>query len=344
MSDLRNTQQRKVYSRRSRKGNQKLTQEENEPLWQFDEDNDVASIVCQELSKCVIEDPSVNLLSMNLIRNSSNADQNKSDVTLLLLSSITRKLGMKSTSDKFLNESDVVHNLFNKMGLEDNSTLNMFVVLVCTLSPEFVKTVEIALFTAMRRHSRDTTVKHTMSRVESALNGLSISEIADDEETAIAGFNANIRSKRNIEFVASSVLSPSIERTITPDDSASRRMESLRNDKGWVMEEDDLMAMIRDRKAGTHLNVEDRFPKVDKPITPIRSKDREGLGFADMMRDNDNESRREDKGKQKHKNVRNAHVDQKRDEILSDFFSGLQQRSPRRQVELETEDEPSILI
>jgi hypothetical protein len=259
----------------------KVASKDPEPLWEFDDENDAASIVCQEIGTALIHDPGVNLNSLNSLIGSVEDSMNKSNTVLLILVSICKKVGLPIVAETYLAESDVVAQLFKKLNLDDPQALNMFTSMINILCPEIIKTVQVALQIAMTRSSRRSKATHTQSRVQSALAGFISSGIAEDNETVVASQIANNYRYKPIGFVKT-VLDDEDD-TINPDDSISRAPRRPTGVSGDKLDERMLRRYSQEHKsrAAEELNMD--FPTAKPPVKERGNKGKAGIGFDDML-------------------------------------------------------------
>jgi len=259
----------------------KAVSKEPEPLWEFDDENDAASIVCQEIGSALIHDPGVNLTSLNSLIASVEDGMNKSNTVLLILVSVCNKVGLPLVADTYLAESEVVAQLYKKLNLTDAQALNMFTSMINILCPEIIKTVQVALQIAMTRSSRRSKATHTQSRVQSALAGFISSGIAEDNETIVASQIANTYRYKPVGFVRTVV--DEEDDTVNPDDSISHAPRRPRNIDGEELNERELRRYSQEYKSRAANEFSMDYPTAKAPVKERGNKGKAGIGFDDML-------------------------------------------------------------
>jgi len=284
-----------------------------DPIWDFDNKMDVVTVAMQELATTIIKDTSFNLQSYSsMIENSSDA-LTKSNVCLLIIASFLTRLGMTQSAKNALAQSDSVNSLFASLNLGEKANLNFFCTMVNIMSPEIGKQIETAAFTAMTRMSSKTTVTHSKSRMEAALEGLGETNIASHDELAWASNNSQ-------SFSSAKPWAKMIREAI--DDDAYHIPEFRNRDPITTserMSERDLMRFVRDSRSAARVPSEfgDAFPSAKKPIQGFSNARRQGLGFTKTpIKPSDSISQANKEQKEEYRKKLNADMD-----LLEDKFS-----------------------
>lgn len=252
------------------------TEGTEEPIWEFDDSNDVVTVAMQEIATTIIKDTSFNLQSYSAVVSSSSDALTKSNVCLLIISAFLHRLNMIQAAKNALSQSDSVAALFNSLNLGEKANLNFFCTMVNIISPEIGKQIEAAAFTAMSRMSGKTNVVHTQSRIKAAMTGLNDTKIASGDELAWAAGNSRAFSKekpwekysRMAQDEDSYMINEMLDRyQISPDPKP---------------DEKSILRFLRETRANNRdvHEFDKAFPNVTAPVQGFASQRRQGLGFA----------------------------------------------------------------
>lgn len=275
---------------KARKGPEATRSKSTEPVWNFDDDNDPLTIVCQEMTEAVMINPSVDMASYATLVENSSSDMNKSDVCLLVLGAITCRIGMQDMSNRFLSESDSVNAMFNSLNLSNTANLNMFCTMLGILAPEILKTIESSIFASMRRLSGKNSAMHSLSRVESAMRQAAYSKVGTEAEFDTSTVLAGAARPSRIRFVAQSMLEGVNEDTILVEDSASAYGKSPTQRKvnigrtGLILDEEGLRQIAKESPTEKLARLRQDYPESPEPVMAKANVGRTGLGFSEMMK------------------------------------------------------------
>lgn len=252
---------------------------DNLPLWDFDDEHDVATIMGQTIFECILGGASVSMSSyINMVDN-CNSDLTKSDLTVLISASILQRLGMSQESSNMLALSDQVDRLYKNMNLTDKSNNNMFSTMIMILCPEVIKQIEMAMITAISKNTRRTKAPHTESRLVTAMKSITLSDDTLPNDLNIAQQAAMSNSSKLLMDIPVDFVS---KRTETSDDVEPAESISNRNSNANKnLSTNDIMKFIRENKSvnNTAKAFDSKFDPLKKPVSLVTKKDKTGLGY-----------------------------------------------------------------
>lgn len=268
------------------KSTPKVSEEPNEPvaLWEFDDEHDVPSIVCEVVYESVINEPNFSMSAYHNLSSDAENTTNKSDMVCLVSSAILERIGLKESSKGMRALSDQVNVLFKNLNLDSPAVLHQFVTLVTILNPEIIKTVESAVMAAMFVASRKTKIHHTTSRVQTALKGVVASESASSREVSFGAIGSNVKMAAEdvSDGINALLLDYSVEdfsdQEISPDESVSSAGDKnvMRPSESQLMK-----AIVKERnhkKAVESLKIKHKLFR--DPIEPKGQLSRRGIGMT----------------------------------------------------------------
>jgi hypothetical protein len=247
------------------------------PAIKMDEEKDVTTLVCVELSRAILANPDI---SMGVfMRTSSNArrDLSISDATLVITAAILEHLGNQKMSLKVLERSSTITSYYSKLGLTNSVTREMFVTILFALNPNFVEMVEKMLKIVIDRSSAQGMEAVTDNQVDKALirldsdNTITRSELVSShgKTTALEKEATVVMRKGSIQITPTELIGPS--------DSASVSTERPR--KRSTVNERDLINYVGRRRSGREPEFEEVFTRSRPPVALNNNKNRMGLGF-----------------------------------------------------------------
>jgi hypothetical protein len=247
------------------------------PAIEIVEDRDVGTMVCIELSKRILVEPNINLGVFLKTASNSRRDICLSDATLMLAAAILEHIGNSRLADSILKNSATVTNFYQKMNLDQTVVREVFVTLIFSIAPEFVKMIEATLQTVIERASKETMTPHGEYKLANALTSLTQSgAITQPELLAASQIGSTSPSDRQIEYKRESLQRTPTE-MIGPEDSASVLIPRSRR-RGTIIESD-IQNYINRKKSGHEPEFEEVFRSAEKPVTIQRQEGRTGVGY-----------------------------------------------------------------
>jgi hypothetical protein len=261
-------------------GIKKVKEKRRLPAVNLDDEIDVATLVCTEISRAIMLAPDLNLGTFFKTSSNSRRDINISDATLIISTAILAHIGNKRMSDRLLNKSATVNEYYTKMGLKDPIVREMMVTMLFALTPAFAKMVETSIRLSLDRSALETTHPKADSDVSKALIAIGDEGLLKNTELEIIASEPSGR--------ASSVYMrdrrDSIQRTptelITPDDSAS----VITSVKREITGEKDIMSYINRKKRGVIMKFEEQFPLARRPTVVNFNNNKAGIGYKQEVK------------------------------------------------------------
>jgi len=235
---------------------------------------DVVTLVSVELSRAVITFPKVDLGVFLKTSTNSRLDINRSDTTIIITAAILDHIGNEKMSRKILSKSATVTKYYEKMGLANPVTREMFVTILFALAPNFVTILEKSLRIAIDRSSELGSDVYGEQQMGNALVTLKAANTITESEM----IKSLSLESSNIDDVRVAKIRNSIQTTptemVAPSDSISVIGRRLRMDQSNVME------YITRRRSGKEPSFNAVFPSAREPLLTTRKNNREGLGFV----------------------------------------------------------------
>jgi hypothetical protein len=252
------------------------------PSVEMDTIDDVATLICVEISRAIMTRPEINTGSLFSLIAASNSLVNKSDAVLVITAAILKSIGNNKGSDKILNRSQTVTNYYKDMRLTDDNLRNSFVIMLFALAPEFVKMIESSTSIALNRVKEMTVAPHSNTRMLVAANELMRGEnITNEEHVSIMNdFAEATMGIREIDYTEASSIVATPTDGITFDDSASRLAKSKLPEDPDEINSVNLLRFTKRHSLDRHKEFYKRYPKAKRPIELSSHVDKNGLGYS----------------------------------------------------------------
>jgi len=254
------------------------------PVIAMNATDDVATLVCTEISRMILIAPDVNLGNFFRLTSASRENINKSDAVIAMSAAILDSIGHKKASASMLKLSLTVARFYDSLNLNNELIRNSFVILLFALAPEFVKMVEASVSLAVDRASLVTSAPESGHRVIHALGALAKSDeisLAEHKELmmnsrAIDNIRTSLTDSTR-ESAANSVCSPT---SIGFDDSISMRGSNSKLKYDDMRSTRNLMQYIRGNKDRLFDNIDMSSYTNSRAFDKKESMSRRGLGYA----------------------------------------------------------------
>jgi len=249
------------------------------PSIEIDEERDVSTLVSMEIARAMLTCPDLDLGIFLETSSKARRDLSVSDSTILISAAILEHLKNKTMSDKLLSSSATLTGFYEKMGLKDKVIRGMFVTMLFSMNPMFVKLIERTIKLNINRSAALSDAPYSDQQIANALVRLTGEGTINNNEL-VAASNHDAES----EFTSTSPLSPlSFTKTpremIAPDDSASV-IKTIRPVRRSITQ-DDMMTYLGRRKSGIEPRYESVFTGSRPPISIQNKQNRYGLGYEE---------------------------------------------------------------
>jgi hypothetical protein len=243
---------------------------------------DVSTASCVEMSKQILTRPEVNLGSMLNVIAASKRDVNKSDAVIVITAAILETIGNKRAAEVILGKSRTVSKFYSSMRLSEPTLRDSFVIMLFALAPEFVKSVESAVRTSLKRVEDSTDAPNSEARL-----AMTQGELLRDGSISLIEHNANMREIFRATPEASSASRPN-SFTLTPedmvaaDDSASNLGRAVELGSDGKVSTLGLLRYIKTSKAHERRDFSRANPLIPAPVELANNTGRTGLGFRQV--------------------------------------------------------------
>jgi hypothetical protein len=317
-------------------------EEAREPLFEFDEYHDPATVICETLTENVIQEPALNMAALTTHIKSADDDLNKSDVVVIVSAALLGRLGLTQSANRLLAISDTTRALYESLNLGTEATLKSFCTMISILNPEFVKSVENGIMASLRGISRKTTAVHSQSRLGVATKGLLSNEDINSDDLKFGAVASNVPmdetdlvdALQNVSLIAPRLSRPTY--TIEPADSAS---VVAANSKSSLSSRD-LLALAKATRASSpagRANTLYAFdPAAKRPLIAKRRESSGGIGFAEIL-----EEVPVEKARKKAESLNDIVAGKKRS-LMEQHSAGYQAQVEEAQDDFDEEDDITI--
>jgi hypothetical protein len=246
------------------------------PILKNDNDSDVATMVCIEISRAIMIRPDVDLGVFTRTAANSRRDLTCSDATILITCAILEHIGNNKMANKILSRSATITKYYDKLGLNSKEMRELWVTVLFSLNPNFVKLIETSITIALDQSSKLNRNDSDDTQVITALVNARNEGLALDSEILL-GANSLSRSGRDgpsrrrrssIQTTPTEMISPSDSASVYSTDTRSRVTEG------------DLMRFVNRRKSGVEPSFKDVFRSSKPPMTPSYDGQRSAIGSS----------------------------------------------------------------
>lgn len=289
MSYLKSNKRGQKTEKKQDKSEGMVPAEGRESVFNFTGENDVTTISAQVIMEKLKTGCDFNFNSYRILQSTSNDEVNKSDAVIIISASILNRLGATAAAKQVLTESDDAALYYEKLGLEDKSTLSTFTTLLTIIAPELLKASEIAITSLLSQTSRKTTVTHSVTRLALALEGVTGAGIISQTDAELSSLLTNLMPRTSRVALAQQLLIDSDSDQITPQESISRQASRPVSATKVVQEEGaelklttgNLMKYAKGRQQRNAADFNTVFRPKTKPVESKGNKAQQGLGYVE---------------------------------------------------------------
>lgn len=262
---------------------ERVSRDRREPIADYNQDHDVATLICTELSRAILSEPNINLGKFFKSVNDSRRDINKSDTTVLVTAAVLADIGNKTMSDALLAKSRTLTKMYERMNLVSEDVRGMFVTMLFALSPDFVAMIETVIKVAIERSSARGTAKKDDDPLTTALARLTIDKtISPTELRKASSFDRDRALSFEPESRRTSIQKTPISLIDSKDFYTIKEQSQKERHK---ITESDLLSYNARRRSGESMEFNDVFRTAAEPVSvevgrsSRRPSDRRGLGY-----------------------------------------------------------------
>jgi hypothetical protein len=288
MSHLKTSKKTKKDNKKPEKDEGMTLTEGREPVFDFNEANDVTTISAQLIMEKLRKGCDFNFSSYRALQSTANNEVNKSDAVIIISAAILNRLGANGAAQQVLADSDEAATYYANLGLDSKATLSTFTTLIAIIAPELLKASEMAITSLLSETSKSTKVTHSSSRLVAALTGVTEAGVFSRTETELSSILTNFMPRGSRTALAQQLLMDSDSDGIMPQESVSRCNSGSSSKMRPVQESDastalttaNIMSHIKARQRGNSNDFSSTFKPIIKPNVPIAKRDNKGLGYV----------------------------------------------------------------
>lgn len=240
----------------------------------MDKNDDTPTAICAEITKILLSSPNVNTGTFMSTAAYSERDICRSDTVLIITAAIMEHIGNKEAAQKQISRSATCSKFYERLGLANKDIRGLFVTMIFSMNPSFVKMVENSIIMALDRRSNKDTSAITDFQVKESMNLLAESKTINNDDLISAPDRTLRRKSISINRNSYNLRTPT--EMIAPNDSVTSVGEIPSYRK--KLKEEDVLEYLKRKKHGIEPKFSDVFSSAPEPISVKPRSNRAGIG------------------------------------------------------------------